>query len=123
MTDRTRKPVKAYANPAFLNSKDARALRILAEYLEPRSRFERHGVEDTIVFMGSARTLSRERAEEALRKAEGGGDAEGARTALRMSAYYEAAREFEERDASWCAPAAARASWKPPAAARPRPAA
>lgn len=42
-------PVKAYANPAFLSSRDARALRILAEYLEPRSRFERYGVQDTIV--------------------------------------------------------------------------
>ena len=94
-------PVKAYANPAFLNSKDARALRILAEYLEPRSRFERHGVEDTIVFMGSARTLSREQAEEALRKAESGGDVEGARMALRMSAYYEAARELATRLTQW----------------------
>jgi len=93
--------VKAYANPAFLNSKDARALRILAEYLEPRSRFERHGVEDTIVFMGSARTLSREQAEEALRKAERGGDVEGARMALRMSAYYEAARELANRLTLW----------------------
>ena len=94
-------PVKAYANSAFLNSKDARALRILAEYLEPRSRFERHGVEDTIVFMGSARTLSREQAEEALRKAERGGDVEGARMALRMSAYYEAARELANRLTQW----------------------
>ena len=94
-------PVKAYANPAFLNSRDARALRILAEYLEPRSRFERHGVEDTIVFMGSARTLSREQAEAALRKSERGGDVEGARMALRMSAYYEAARELANRLTLW----------------------
>jgi uncharacterized protein (TIGR00730 family) len=49
------KRVKAYRNQEFINSKDARALRILAEYLEPRSRFDKHGVEDTIVFFGSAR--------------------------------------------------------------------
>jgi len=49
------KKVKAYSNQEFLNSKNARALRILAEYLEPKSRFEEHGVEDTIVFFGSAR--------------------------------------------------------------------
>ena len=102
MANRPTQSVKAYANPAFLNSKDARALRILAEYLEPRSRFERHGVEDTIVFMGSARTLSREQAEEALRKAESSsGDVERARTALRMSAYYEAARELATRLTQW----------------------
>ena len=49
------KRVKAYRNTEFINSKDARALRILAEYLEPRSRFDKHGIEDTIVFFGSAR--------------------------------------------------------------------
>ena len=47
--------VKAYRDEAFLNSPDARVLRILAEYLEPKSRFEAHGIEDTIVFYGSAR--------------------------------------------------------------------
>ena len=49
------KPLKAYRDPAFINSKEARALRILAEYLEPQSRLEQEGVEDTIVFFGSAR--------------------------------------------------------------------
>ena len=49
------KKIKAYDDKEFINSKDARALRILAEYLEPRSRFDKHGVEDTIVFFGSAR--------------------------------------------------------------------
>jgi len=102
MTERQRKSVKAYANQAFMNSKDARALRILSEYLEPKSRFERNKLDDTIVFMGSARTLPREEAEAALRKAEsGGGDVEGARTALKMSAYYEAARELAFRLTKW----------------------
>jgi hypothetical protein len=49
------KKAKAYREPAFINSRDARPLRILAEYLEPISRFEHYGVEDTIVFFGSAR--------------------------------------------------------------------
>lgn len=38
-----------------MQSKEARALRILAEYLEPKSRLDAEGVEDTIVFFGSAR--------------------------------------------------------------------
>jgi uncharacterized protein (TIGR00730 family) len=50
------KRVKAYHNAEFVNSKEARALRILAEYLEPKARFAQHGLEDTIVFYGSART-------------------------------------------------------------------
>ena len=49
------KRIKAYKNPEFIDGKSARALRILAEYLEPKARFEAHGLEDTIVFFGSAR--------------------------------------------------------------------
>ncbi len=49
------KKAKAYREPTFINSKDARPLRILAEYLEPKSRFDHFGIEDTIVFFGSAR--------------------------------------------------------------------
>jgi uncharacterized protein (TIGR00730 family) len=102
MTERSRAAVKAYANEKFLNSKEARPLRILAEYFEPKSRFDRHKVEDTIVFMGSARTLSREEAEAALRKAErSGDDVENARVALEMSKYYEAARTLAHRITRW----------------------
>ncbi|OFV94658.1 MAG: Rossman fold protein, TIGR00730 family [Acidobacteria bacterium RIFCSPLOWO2_12_FULL_54_10] len=49
-----RRPV-AYRNDRFLDSSDARPLRILSEYLEPLSHFRREGVRDTIVFFGSAR--------------------------------------------------------------------
>jgi uncharacterized protein (TIGR00730 family) len=80
-----RPPVKAYRNRGFLNSKEARALRILAEYLEPKSRFERHRIDDTIVFIGSARIKPRE----------AGDDPSG------MSLYYEAARELAFRLTNW----------------------
>jgi uncharacterized protein (TIGR00730 family) len=60
--------VKAYHDQEFINSKDARALRILAEYLEPRARFEAHGLEDTIVFFGSARTAPDSKYYEAARQ-------------------------------------------------------
>jgi uncharacterized protein (TIGR00730 family) len=101
MTKRKRAQTKAYQDPDFLNSKDARALRILSEYLEPKSRFDHHKVDDTIVFMGSARIKSREAAEEMLRKAKGEKDRERAQMALRMSAYYEAARELASRLTKW----------------------
>jgi len=52
---------KAYQDIRFLTSKDARALRILAEYMEPLYRFQRHNIQDTIVFMGSARFTRRQR--------------------------------------------------------------
>jgi uncharacterized protein (TIGR00730 family) len=62
------KKAKAYKEPAFIDSKDARPLRILAEYLEPKSRFEHYGIEDTIVFFGSARFKEGSRWYEAARQ-------------------------------------------------------
>ena len=50
----TRRPV-AYKNETFLDSPDARILRILSEYLHPLSHFRDEKVHDTIVFFGSAR--------------------------------------------------------------------
>jgi len=102
MSERRKTLPKAYQNLGFLNSKDARALRILAEYLEPKSRFDYHKVDDTIVFMGSARIKSRETAEKMVADAKAGnGDMDRARTALRMSTYYEAARELASRLTKW----------------------
>jgi len=49
-----RRPV-AYLNGPFLESPDARPLRILSEYLEPLSHFRDEKIQDTIVFFGSAR--------------------------------------------------------------------
>ena len=45
----------AYHDEAFLDSDDARPIRILAEYLEPLRAFQRERIHDTIVFFGSAR--------------------------------------------------------------------
>ncbi len=48
-------PPVAYKNEKFLDSADARALRILSEYLEPLAHFRREKIRDTVVFFGSAR--------------------------------------------------------------------
>jgi uncharacterized protein (TIGR00730 family) len=102
MNERRRGGVKAYRDRTFLNSKDARVLRILSEYLEPRSRFEKYAVDDTIVFMGSARIKPHEEAEAALRTAQQGtGDIARATVDLRMAAYYEDARVLAFRLTEW----------------------
>jgi uncharacterized protein (TIGR00730 family) len=102
MAERKRRAVKAYRNREFLNSKEARALRILSEYLEPKARFAKYQIDDTIVFMGSARIASRDQAEAALKKAQkGGGDLARAREDVAMSAYYEQARELAFRLTQW----------------------
>jgi hypothetical protein len=48
-------PALAYRDQAFLDSDDARPLRILAEYLAPMRALRDQQVRDTIVFFGSAR--------------------------------------------------------------------
>jgi uncharacterized protein (TIGR00730 family) len=102
MTNKSSRREHAYQNAKFLASRDARALRILSEYLEPLSRLGHYQVDDTIVFMGSARIRSAEQAERDLKAAEqGGGDLERARTDLELSTYYEAARELARRLTEW----------------------
>ena len=100
--ERRSSAVEAYLKESFLTSSDARPLRLLAEYLEPRSRFDHYKIDDTIVFMGSARLPSREQAQAELRAAERGeADVERARERLSMSRYYEDARELARRLTEW----------------------
>ena len=47
----------AYRNRQFLDTPDARSLRILSEYLYPLAHFRKARIHDTVVFFGSARTL------------------------------------------------------------------
>jgi len=49
------RPLLAYKNEPFLQSPDARPLRIISEYLEPLSHLRRQRIRDTVVFFGSAR--------------------------------------------------------------------
>jgi uncharacterized protein (TIGR00730 family) len=95
---------KAYKNLEFLNSRDARTIRILAEYLEPQARFARYNVRDTVVFFGSARALPPEAAEEALAQAVRAGNddrIERARTAVTLSRYYDDARVLARMLTAW----------------------
>jgi len=99
---RPSQPQEAYLNQRFLLGAGARELRVLSEYLEPRNRFDREQVDDTIVFMGSARIISRGQAKRQLDAAENGdGDLELARRRHAMSRYYEAARVLARRLTDW----------------------
>jgi uncharacterized protein (TIGR00730 family) len=92
---------KAYKNLQFLNSPDARILRMLSEFLEPQSRFRREGVKDTIVFFGSARIKPRTEVLSELRKVQAKvgkarrpnkamiASLRAAQMAVEMSRYYE----------------------------------
>ncbi len=100
----------AYLDRSFLESEEARPLRILAEYLEPLSRFRTQKIQDTVVFFGSARVHSRENAQMALErligKGAGPGDDHAARVrrsrkAIEWSRYYEDARELARMHTEW----------------------
>src|SRR5216110_2597900 len=101
----------AYLNQAFLESGDARPIRILAEYLEPLRRFKEQKIQDTVVFFGSARVDSRERAERALatlrargvRNADAEYEAElhKTRKAVEWARFYEEARELSRMLTAW----------------------
>ena len=49
------KILKAYKNPDFINSREARTVRILSEYIAPEALFKNKGINHTVVFFGSAR--------------------------------------------------------------------
>src|SRR5947209_12368027 len=101
----------AYQLPEFLESAEARPIRILSEYLEPLRRFKEQKVQDTVVFFGSARVDSRERAERALatlrarrvRDADEQAQMELTKTrkALEWARYYEEARELARLLSAW----------------------
>jgi uncharacterized protein (TIGR00730 family) len=59
MKAHTPKPPKAYKDPEFLNSPDARIVRMISEFLEPQRRFRQARIKDTIVMFGSARIRPR----------------------------------------------------------------
>ncbi len=92
MSKRTLK--KAYRDERFLMSRAARPIRILAEYLEPEARHKKYRIKDTVVFFGSARVVSEEKAEELFRKAKTHEEKKRAKWLKKFSFYYEKAREL-----------------------------
>src|SRR5476651_2026 len=101
----------AYLDPDFLESDEGRPIRILAEYLEPLRRFKDQRIQDTVVFFGSARVDSRERAERALKtlRARGISETEAqfqaelsrSRKRVEWAGFYEDAREVAKRLTAW----------------------
>src|SRR5262249_23719256 len=101
----------AYLYKEFLESAEARPIRILSEYLEPLRRFREQKIQDTVVFFGSARVSSRERAERALQSLRARGvenadrayekELRGSGKAVEWARYYEEARELARLLTAW----------------------
>jgi uncharacterized protein (TIGR00730 family) len=103
------KPKKAYENESFLNSADGRSLRILSEYFQPKSKFRKHKIMDTIVFFGSARLKSKRESlidynkikKMSPRSRNFAQRLRQAQLMLKMSHYYEDAVELSRRLTEW----------------------
>jgi uncharacterized protein (TIGR00730 family) len=61
---------KAYRNDEFLNSSPARLIRVMCELEEPQARFAAEGVENIVMFFGSARAKPRAQYYAAVKEAE-----------------------------------------------------
>ena len=106
-------PIKAYKNLDFLNSPDARTIRILCEFVEPETRFRHFRIRNTIVFFGSTRIVPLSVAEQNLKQLEDrraigtepsealAAKIEQAQRAIIMSRYYEDAALLSEKLTRW----------------------
>lgn len=106
-------PIKAYKNLKFLNSPQAREIRVLAELMEPAARFRKYKVKNTVVFFGSARAYSEDVAKRNLREIgkkikktknpskELKEQHNQAKKDMVMSRYYEDAAKLSEKLTKW----------------------
>lgn len=114
MDKRLKKVEKAYRNKDFINSSDARVIRILAELLEPKQRFQKNNIKDMIVFFGSARTMPPDEAKNYLKNIEEKiytsddsdkmhfqEELENAKNQVFMSGYYQDAVQLAKRFTLW----------------------
>jgi len=112
-SDKRSIPPLPYLNGEFLKSSEARLIRILSEYIEPATRLRRHRVRDTIVFFGSARSISPEAAANELElikeetklvseiSLEMHARLARAEQAARLARYYNDAMELARRVTEW----------------------
>jgi hypothetical protein len=106
-------PLKAYENPAFLNSPEARSIRVLCEMNEPTGRLALHQIENTLVFFGSARLRAPDEAQQELAALEAEirkkpaitreqkVKLDRARKAVTAAPYYDMARELARELTYW----------------------
>jgi uncharacterized protein (TIGR00730 family) len=96
----------AFADPEFLLRRETRGIRFQLEMLKPDLAQHERGIEDTVVVFGSARFRSEEVAHAELAKARAEGNPEAiahAEALVRNAHYYEKARAFGQKVATYSA--------------------
>ncbi len=106
------KLLKSYKNNDFLNSPDARQIRILCELIAPKTSFKNNDIENTIVFFGSARSVSQNVADKKLAglkkefqnqefSSEQQSRLKKSEVMVKLAKYYEEARELAKKLTEW----------------------
>lgn len=96
----------AFDNHEYLHSREGRIIRVMAEFSYPRHKFVAEGIQDTIVFFGSARLQSPKAAKANLKavsaqKKVSPAELNRAKHAVELSKYYDAAVELSKRFSLW----------------------
>jgi len=107
------KILKAYENLEFLNSHEARPIRVLCELVESSVRLEKENISNTVVFFGSARSKSSHEAGNDLEKLVGTlpiperrteeqkKQLQKAESLAALSPYYDAAVDLSQKLSTW----------------------
>lgn len=97
--------IKSYRNAEFLESDEARDIRILSDYTYPNAQFNKQNVKDTIVLFGSARIPDRNMAENKLKELKAANAPEAVinyyQKPLQLAAYYQDACEVGKQITQW----------------------
>jgi uncharacterized protein (TIGR00730 family) len=94
---------KLFEDLDFINSREGRPVRILAEFLEAKTKLEKHNINNTIVMFGSARIKDPKEAQQLLDQAkkENATNIKTFEDMVYISKYYQAAQELAYRFAMW----------------------
>lgn len=101
--------LKSYEDPIFMNGREGRTIRMLAEYYHPQATLKKNRIYNTIVFFGSARSISSEGYEKKMKnlvelQANGEDVDEQIRLLTKLkftSKYYDATVELAKKISEW----------------------
>ena len=91
----------AYHNQAFLESNFGRPVRILSEFLAPAQVFAKEQIKNTIVFFGSARTLSHSEILAKQKSSKNKKELERLKKLKLVESYYESAQKLAQKLGIW----------------------
>lgn len=94
-------PLISYYDSLFLESDAARQVRLLSEYIAPQEVFNKEKIKNTIVFFGSARTLSTKDVESQIQETSDAQQLKKLNRLKKLAKYYDEAQVLAQRLSKW----------------------